>query len=84
MFFTFFIAIFAILTSGFFTPIANMPQVIQNLTYLNPLRYFMHIVRAIMMKGAGLESLYPEVFAIIIYGLAVFTFSWMRFSKRVS
>jgi ABC-2 type transport system permease protein len=83
MFFTWFFAIFAIMTSGFFAPIANMPKSIQYLTYLNPLRYFMATVRGIMMKGASLDVLYPEVVAMIIFGLAIFTFSWMRFSKRV-
>ncbi len=83
MFFTWFFAIFAIMTSGFFAPIANMPKSIQYLTYLNPLRYFMTTVRGIMMKGASLDVLYPEVIAMIIFGLAIFTFSWMRFSKRV-
>ena len=83
MFFTWFFTIFAIMTSGFFTPIGNMPQVLQYLTYLNPLRYFMKIVRAIMMKGAGLDVLYPEVIAMIIFGLVLFTFSVLRFSKRV-
>jgi len=83
MFFTWFFAIFAIMTSGFFAPIANMPRSIQYLTYLNPLRYFMTTVRGIMMKGASLDVLYPEVIAMIIFGLAIFTFSWMRFSKRV-
>jgi ABC-2 type transport system permease protein len=83
MFFTWFFLIFAILTSGFFTPIDNMPKVIQFLTYLNPLRYFMVIVRGIMMKGASLVELYPQVLAMIAFGLAIFTFSWLRFSKRV-
>jgi ABC-2 type transport system permease protein len=83
MFFTWFFAIFAIMTSGFFAPIANMPQALQYLTYLNPLRYFMKIVRSIMMKGAGLDVLYPEVIAMIIFGLVLFTISSLRFSKRV-
>jgi ABC-2 type transport system permease protein len=83
MFFTWFFAIFAIMTSGFFAPIANMPRSVQYLTYLNPLRYFMTTVRGIMMKGASLDALYPQVVAMIIFGLAIFTFSWMRFSKRV-
>jgi ABC-2 type transport system permease protein len=83
MFFTWFFSIFAIMTSGFFAPIANMPQYLQYLTYLNPLRYFMKIVRAIMMKGAGLDVLYPEVIAMIIFGLVFFTISSLRFSKRV-
>jgi ABC-2 type transport system permease protein len=83
MFFAWFFMIFAILTSGFFTPISNMPQSVQYLTYLNPLRYFIVIVRGIMMKGAGLDVLYPQVLALIVFGLVIFTFSALRFSKRV-
>ena len=83
MFFSWFFSIFALLTSGFFTPIANMPRLIQYLTYINPLRYFMKIVRGIVMKGASIDILYPEVIAMVIFGLVIFSFSWMRFSKRV-
>jgi ABC-2 type transport system permease protein len=83
MFLTWFFSIFAIMTSGFFAPIANMPQSIQYLTYLNPLRYFMKIVRAIMMKGATLNDLYPEALAMMAFGMAIFTSAWLRFSKRV-
>jgi ABC-2 type transport system permease protein len=83
MFFTWFFTIFAILTSGFFTPIANMPSLVQHLTYLNPLRYFMVTVRGIMMKGASLDVLYLQVLAMIAFGIVIFTFSWLRFSKRV-
>jgi len=84
MFYTWFFSIFAILTSGFFAPIANMPEVVQYLTYLNPLRYFMIIVRGIMMKGASIEALYPEIIAMIIFGVIIFSSSWLRYSKRVS
>jgi ABC-2 type transport system permease protein len=83
MFFSWFFALFALLTSGFFTPIANMPRSIQYLTYINPLRYFMKIVRGIIMKGASIDVLYPEVIAVVVFGLVVFTSSWLRFSKRV-
>ncbi len=83
MFFSWFFSLFALLTSGFFTPIANMPKLIQYLTYINPLRYFMKIVRGIIMKGASIDVLYPEVIAMVVFGLVVFSFSWMRFSKRV-
>lgn len=83
MFFTWFFTIYAILMSGFFIPIDNMPVVLQKLTYLNPLRYFMIIVRGIMMKGAGLESLRTEAIALAIFAVTMFSFSWMRFHKRV-
>ncbi|RKX19179.1 MAG: ABC transporter permease [Candidatus Zixiibacteriota bacterium] len=84
MFYTWFFSIFAILTSGFFSPIVNMPEAVQYITYLNPLRYYMIIVRGIMMKGATVEALYPEIIAMIIFGIVIFTSSWLRYSKRVS
>ncbi len=83
MFFTWFFTIFGILMSGFFIPIDNMPDALQKLTYANPLRYFMIIVRGVMMKGAGLDSLRTEVLALVIISVTTFSFSWMRFRKRV-
>jgi len=83
MFFAWFFMIFAILTSGFFTPISNMPDIVQYLTYLNPLRYFMTIIRGIMMKGSGADILYPQILALLGFGIAIFGLSWLRFSKRV-
>jgi len=83
MFMSWFFSIFAILTSGFFTPIANMPRAVQVLTYANPLRYFMTIVRAIIMKGASIDVLYPQAIAMVVFGSIVFGFSWLNFSKRV-
>lgn len=84
MFFAWFFSVFAIITSGFFTPISNMPQWMQYITYLNPMRYFMEIVRAIMMKGAGIAQIHSDVIALIIFGLIVFSFSVLRFSKRTA
>lgn len=83
MFMSWFFSIYAILTSGFFTPIANMPRAIQILTYANPLRYFMSIVRAIIMKGASIDVLYPQAISMVVFGSIVFGFSWLSFSKRV-
>jgi ABC-2 type transport system permease protein len=84
MFFAWFFSIFAILTSGFFVPIENMPDIIQKITYLNPVRYYMVIVRGIMMKGSGVNVLYMQIVALVIFGLVVFAVSSLRFSKRVS
>ena len=83
MFFSWFFSLFAILTSGFFTPIANMPRAVQYLTYANPMRFFLRIVRGIIMKGASLDDLYPDVISLAVFGAAVFGLSWVRFSKRV-
>jgi len=64
--------VITVLTSGFFTPISNMPMWLQHVTLLNPMRYFMMIVRSIMMKGAGLPDLLPQVLALAVFGTAIF------------
>ncbi|MCB2230101.1 ABC transporter permease [bacterium] len=84
MFFAWFFSIFAILTSGFLTPISNMPDWIQYLTYINPMRYFVSIVRGIMMRGAGIPELIGDIYPMLIFGVAIFTIAALRFQKRVS
>ncbi len=82
MFFAWFFSIFAMLTSGFFTPISNMPDWMQMVTLINPMRYFMEIARGIMMKGSGLFDLGWNVWALVIYGPVIFGLSLLRFQKR--
>ncbi|MDX9858761.1 MAG: ABC transporter permease [candidate division Zixibacteria bacterium] len=84
MFFAWFFSIFAILTSGFFTPISNMPEWIRPVTYLNPMRYFVAIVRGIMMRGAGCAELMSEVYPMAVFAITVFAIAALRFRKRVS
>jgi ABC-2 type transport system permease protein len=59
----------SVLLSGYAFPIENMPQVVQYITYLNPLRYFITIVRGVFLKGVGLEVLWPQVLPIILMGI---------------
>jgi hypothetical protein len=47
------------------------------------MRFFLRIVRGIIMKGASLDALYPDVIALLVFGATVFGLSWVRFSKRV-
>jgi ABC-2 type transport system permease protein len=84
MFFAWFFSLFTIMTSGFLTPIENMPAAIRYITLLNPMRYFMKVIRGIMMKGAGVDTLYPEILAMMAFSAIIFTISWKRFSKRIS
>ncbi len=84
MFLAWFFSVFAILTSGFFTPISNMPGWLQQVTLINPMRYFMEVVRGIMMKGAGVADLLPEIAAMAVYGAVLFSLSAMRFRKRTA
>lgn len=70
------------LLSGFLFPIENMPEVIQWLTWLMPMRYFLTIIRGIMLKGVGLETLWPQALALAGFGLVIFLASLARFRTR--
>lgn len=69
--------------SGFVFPISNMPEVVQWLTYLNPLRFFLVILRVIFLKGVGFDVLWPQYLALTILGTVVFTGAISRFKKRL-
>jgi len=68
---------------GFAFPISNMPEVIQWLTYLIPLRYFMEILRGVFLKGAGLRELWFQAGMLLLFGGAIFTLSVIRFRRRL-
>lgn len=80
---TFFFFQPAMLLSGFAFPIANMPEAIQYLTYLNPLRYFLIIIRGVFLKGNGIEVLWPHMLALFLLGVTVLGASTLRFHKRL-
>ena len=69
--------------SGFVFPIANMPQVVQWLTFLNPLKHFLIIIRGIFLKGTGITELWPQFVNLAILGAAVFIGAVSRFQKRI-
>jgi len=73
----------AFMLSGFAFPIRNMPVVVQWLTYLNPLRYFIDIVRGLFLKGVGASVLWPQMAALTVYGVVVLGLSAMRFHKTL-
>jgi ABC-2 type transport system permease protein len=81
---TFFLLLPMVFLSGFVFPIENMPEWIQPITYLIPLRYFLVIVRDIFMKGVGLETFWPEAIALLAWGLIVLTLATLRSSKRLA
>lgn len=70
--------------SGFVFPIENMPQAIQWFTYLMPLRYFLVILRSIFLKGVGLETLWPQVLALMAWGAAILMLAVARSTKRMA
>jgi ABC-2 type transport system permease protein len=80
---SFFFTTPAFMLSGFTFPIRNMPAAVQYLTYLNPLRYFMEIVRGIFLKGVGISVLWPQMVILTIYGVAILGLSALRFHKKL-
>ncbi len=72
------------LLSGFAYPIANMPEVIRWLTFINPMRYFLVIIRGIFLKGVGIDILWKQLVFLLIMGLAVITLSVLRFRKKIA
>lgn len=79
----FFFSMPAFMLSGFAFPIRNMPAAVQYLTYLNPMRYFIEIVRGIFLKGVGVTVLWPQMAALALYGTLVLSMSVMRFRKTL-
>lgn len=79
----FFFTVPAFMLSGFAFPIANMPEAVQWLTFLNPARYFMEIVRGLFLKGAGIAALWPQMTALFVYGVGVLGLSAARFRKKL-
>ena len=74
----------AVLLSGFMFPIANMPPPVRFLTYANPLRYFLVILRGIFLKGAGTATLWPPMAALLAMGLLTLLVTTRRFRKTMA
>ncbi len=81
---TFFFVLPAFMLSGFVYPIANMPVVVQWLTFLNPLRYYLVIIRGVFLKGLGLHVLWPQMLALALLGSAMLILAAGRFKKTMA
>jgi ABC-2 type transport system permease protein len=84
LFLTFFVMMFFLLLSGFFIPIENMPSWVRTVTLINPLRYFMFVIREIFLKGSGLMELWHQGIAMLIIGMFMFTGALLTFHRKVS
>jgi ABC-2 type transport system permease protein len=83
MFLAMFTLLPSIFLSGFFFPLEAMPAALRVLSYLIPLRYFLIIVRSIVLKGVGLATLTDEVMALVIFGFVIMLAATRRFRKRL-
>ncbi len=73
-----------VLLCGATTPISAMPTFVQWLTYLDPLRYFVEVCRGILLKGVGLEALWPQVLILLIFATVLMTLSIRQFRCQLS
>ena len=76
----FFMMVF-LLMSGLFTPVESMPLWAQRLDYINPLYYFVKIMRGVILKGAGLADVFREFVALVVYASIMFSLAIMRYRK---
>ena len=81
---TWFFMVYALLMSGFIFPIENMPRFAQWISYLNPLGYFLVVIREIFIKDATVVHLYQQGIILLIFGVVIFTFATMKFQQRMS
>jgi ABC-type multidrug transport system permease subunit len=84
MFVTFFVMMIYLLMSGLFTPIDSMPRWVQIVAELNPVRHFVAISRAVLVKGAGLREIQTPFLALCAFAVVVFTLAVRQYSKRVA
>jgi len=80
---SFFFLIPMVFLSGFVFTVENMPEVIQPVTYLIPLKYFLEILRGIFLKGVGLEVLWQDALLLFLWGVGILTLATLRSRKRL-
>jgi ABC-2 type transport system permease protein len=73
----------SIFLAGFFFPLQAMPKILQWISYIFPLRYYLVIIRSLMIKGAGISAFRDDLIALAIFGVAIMSLAAMRFRKRL-
>jgi len=73
----------SIFLSGFFFPLEAMPQFLQWISYIIPLRYYLIIIRALLIKGVGAGPIWSEILALAVFGIAIMAAASVRFRKRL-
>src|SRR4029077_1106516 len=84
MFVTFFVLNIYLLLSGLFTPIDSMSPWMQAVSQLNPVRHFVTISRAVLIKGAGLAEVARPLLTLAAFGVVTLTLAIRQYSKRMA
>lgn len=82
LFIIWFFLLFFMLLSGFFLPVANMPDWVQTVTLANPVRWFMYVLREMFLKGSGFAELWRQGLAMLAIGGTVFAFAVLKFNRK--
>jgi ABC-2 type transport system permease protein len=72
-----------IFLSGFFFPVEAMPKILQWISYFIPMRYFLVIIRSVLLKGTGIAPLKGEVLALVAFAIVIMAAAILRFRKRL-
>jgi ABC-2 type transport system permease protein len=80
---TFFVFLPSILLSGFMFPFEGMPALAQFISEALPLTHFLRLIRGIMLRGADLSELSPDIYALLIFITVAMTLAILRFRKRL-
>lgn len=81
MFIAFFVIIIFILLSGIFTPTESMPIWVQKFNLINPISYFMKVIRMVMLKGSDFKHLFTEFISLSIYAVSILSLAIFRYRK---
>jgi ABC-2 type transport system permease protein len=73
----------SIFLSGFFFPLEAMPRILQWISYIMPLRYYLVIIRSLLLKGVGIEMIQFEVMAMTLFAFLIMVAAATRFRKRL-
>jgi len=73
----------SIYLSGFLFPLESMPKILQWISWILPMRYFLVIIRSILLKSAGLAAMQNEVIALLIFAIVIMSLAVLRFRKRL-
>ena len=84
MFVTFFVMNVYLLMSGLFTPVDSMAPWVQTVSQLNPVRHFVTISRAILIKGAGVREIARPLAMLVVFGMVTLTLAVRQYSKRTA
>lgn len=82
MFISWFILVIFLFLSGLFTAIENMPVWAQKITYINPVRYFIEMLRGLLLKGSGWTDLQQQFYILVVYAFAINGLAVWRYRKR--